>query len=137
MATRLFTPRPSEMLKLDAKIGLGLDLVCLGLVRRSGLGLESKILEGLALFIITDFLRPTRTGTDANTCILYIFSVGCILIIVICRGRLRFSLGIYILKCEASVRLCALRSQRALTLYTQRQTALLRPIYPVSAVVDS
>jgi len=32
---------------------------------------------------------------------------------------------IYILKLEASVHLCALRSQRALTLYTQRQTALL------------
>ena len=32
---------------------------------------------------------------------------------------------------------CALRSQRALTLYTQRQTALLRPIYPVSAVIGS
>ena len=45
--------------------------------------------------------------------------------------------GIYILKCDASVRLCAPQSERALTLYTQRQTALLRPIYPVSAVVGS
>jgi len=35
------------------------------------------------------------------------------------------------------VRLFVQRSQRALTLYTQRQTALLRPIYPVSAVVGS
>ena len=43
----------------------------------------------------------------------------------------------YILKCKASVRLRALRSQRALTLYAQRQTALLRLIYPVSAVVGS
>ena len=44
---------------------------------------------------------------------------------------------IYILKCDASVRLCAPWSERALTLYTQRQTALLRPIHPVSAVVGS
>jgi len=43
----------------------------------------------------------------------------------------------HILKCDASVRLCALRSEQALTLYTQRQTALLWPIYPVSAVVGS
>ena len=41
---------------------------------------------------------------------------------------------IYILKSEASVRLSVPRSQRALT---QRQTALLRPIYPMSAVVGS
>ena len=48
----------------------------------------------------------------------------------------RFAIGeIYILKSEASV--CVPRSQRALTLYTQRQTALLRPLYPVSAVVGS
>jgi len=45
--------------------------------------------------------------------------------------------AIYILKCDASVRLCAPWSERALTLYTQQQTALLRPIYPVSAVVGS
>jgi len=43
---------------------------------------------------------------------------------------------IYILKLEASVCVCH-GSQRALTLYTQQQTALLRPIYPVSAVVGS
>ena len=42
-----------------------------------------------------------------------------------------------ILKLEASVHLCAPRSQRALTVYTQRQTALLRPMYPLSAVVGS
>jgi len=34
-------------------------------------------------------------------------------------------------------RLSVPRSQQALTLYTQPQTALLRPIYPVSAVVGS
>jgi len=47
--------------------------------------------------------------------------------------------GILYLKSEVSVlvRLSVPRSQRALTLYTQRQTALLRPIYPVSAVVGS
>ena len=44
---------------------------------------------------------------------------------------------ICILKCDASVHLCAQRSERALALYTQRQTALLRPIYLVSAVVGS
>ena len=44
---------------------------------------------------------------------------------------------IYLLKFEASVRLCVLQSQLALTLYTQRQTALLRLMYPVSAVVGS
>jgi len=46
-------------------------------------------------------------------------------------------LYLYLLKFEASVRLCALWSQRALTIYTQRQTALLRPMYPMSAVVGS
>ena len=46
-------------------------------------------------------------------------------------------MNVYILKSEASVRVCALRSQRALTLYTQRQTALLQPIYLVSAVVGN
>jgi len=34
-------------------------------------------------------------------------------------------------------RLSVPRSQQALTLYTQWQTALLRAIYPVSAVDDS
>jgi len=29
------------------------------------------------------------------------------------------------------------RSQQALTLHTQQQTALLRPVYPLSAVVGS
>jgi len=43
---------------------------------------------------------------------------------------------IYILKLEASVCVCHC-SQRALTLYTQQQTVLLRPIHPVSAVVGS
>jgi len=43
---------------------------------------------------------------------------------------------IYILKLEASVCVCHC-FQRALTLYTQQQTALLRPIYPVTAVVVS
>jgi len=43
---------------------------------------------------------------------------------------------IYILKLEATVCVCH-GSQRALTLYTQQPTALLRPIYPVSAVVGS
>jgi len=43
---------------------------------------------------------------------------------------------IYILKLEASV--CVGHgSQRALTLYTQQQTALLRLIYQVSVVVGS
>jgi len=49
-----------------------------------------------------------------------------------------FTIILY-LKSEACVhvRLSVPRSQRALTLYTQRQTALLQPIYPVSAVVCS
>jgi len=42
--------------------------------------------------------------------------------------------AIYILNFEASVCVCH-GSQRALTIYTQQQTALLRPIYPVSAVI--
>jgi len=50
----------------------------------------------------------------------------------VCGGGAAFC-QIYILKLEASVHLCAPRSQRALALYTQRQTALLRPMYPVSA----
>jgi len=53
-----------------------------------------------------------------------------------CGGQ-QYYVQSYILKSEASVRLCAPRSERALNLYTQRQTALLRPIYPVSAVVGS
>jgi len=44
--------------------------------------------------------------------------------------------SVYMLKLEASVCVCH-GSQRAFTLYTQQQTALLRLIYPVSAVVGS
>ena len=45
----------------------------------------------------------------------------------------KLSRPINVLKLKASTHLCAPRSQQALTLYTQRQTALLRPMYPVSA----